>query len=61
MKNLDIENTCDDEIKDLQKDESIHNDEKDKEREDTQEYNEDFPILDTKTPSRMVQKDHPKS
>ena len=35
-KNLDsIENTCDDEIKDLQKDERIHNEEEDKEKEDT--------------------------
>ena len=58
-KNLDsIENTCDDEIKDLKKDESIHNEEEDKEREDTQEYNEDFPRPDTKTPSRRIQKDH---
>ena len=35
-KNLDnIENTCDDEIKDLQKDESIHNEEEEKEKEYT--------------------------
>ena len=35
-KNLDsIENTCDDKIKDSQKDESIHNEEEDKEKEDT--------------------------
>ena len=30
-----IENTCDDEIKDLQKDEIIHNEEEDKNKEDT--------------------------
>ena len=43
-KNLDsIENTCDDEIKDSQKDESIHSDEENKEKEGTQEYEEDFP------------------
>ena len=47
-KNLDsIENTCDYEINDLQKDESIHNEEEDKEKEDTQE----------ETPFRRVQKD----
>ena len=35
-KNIDIiENTYDDEIKDLQKDHSIHNKEEDKEKEDT--------------------------
>ena len=35
-KNLDsIENTYDDEIKHLQKDESTHNEEEDKEKEDT--------------------------
>ena len=34
-KNLD--NTCDDEIKDLKKDESIHNEEENKEKQDTQE------------------------
>ena len=57
-KNIDsIENTCDDEVKDLQKDESIHNEEEDKEKEDTQEYEEYFRRPDTKTPSRRVQKD----
>ena len=61
-KNLDsIENTCDDEIKDLKKDESIHNEEEDKEKEDTQEYAEYFPRPGTKTPSIRVQKDHPES
>jgi len=61
-KNLDsIENTCDDEIKDLQKDESIHNEEEDKEKEDTQEDDEDFPRSNTKNPFIRVQKDHPKS
>ena len=61
-KNLDsIENTCDDEIKYLQKDESIHNEEEDKEKEDTQEDDEEFPRPDTKTPYRRVQKDHPES
>ena len=61
-KNLDnIENTCDDEIKDLQKDENIHNEEEDKEMEDTQEDGEDFPRPDTENPSRRVQKDHPES
>ena len=40
-KNLDsIENTCDDEIKYLQKDESIHNKGEDKENEVTQEDEE---------------------
>ena len=58
-KNLDsIENTCDDEIKDLKKDESIHNEEEKKRR--TQENEEDFPRTDTKTPSRRIQKNHPK-
>ena len=58
-KNIDsIENTCDDEIKDLQKDESIHNEEEEKEKEDTHEYDEDFPRPNTKTPSRRVQRDH---
>ena len=45
----------------MQKDESIHNKEEDKEKEDTHEYDEEFPRPDTKTPSRRVQKDHPKS
>ena len=45
----------------MQKDESIHNEEEDKEKGDTQEDDEDFPRPDTKTPSRRVQKDHPKS
>ena len=59
-KNLDrIENTCDDEVKDLQKDERIHNEEEDKEKEDTREDDEDLPIPDTKTPSRRIQKNHP--
>ena len=58
-KNIDkIENTYADEIKDLQEDESIHNEEEDKEKEDTQEDDEDFPTPDTKNPSRRVQKDH---
>ena len=40
-KNLDsIENACDDKIKYLKKDQSIHNKEEDKEREDTQEDDE---------------------
>ena len=56
-----IENTCDDEIKYLQKDKRIHNEEEDKEKEDTQEDDKDFPRPDTKTPSRRVQKDHPES
>ena len=48
-KKLDsIENTCDDEIKELQKDESIHNEEEDREKEDTHEDDEDFPKPDTK-------------
>ena len=35
-KNIDnIENTCEDEIKDLQKDDNIHNEEEDKDNEDT--------------------------
>ena len=58
-KSLDsIENTCDYEIKYLQKDDSIHNEEEDKEKEDTKEDDEDFPRPDTKNPSRRVQKDH---
>ena len=52
-----IENTCDDEIKGLQKDDSIHNEEEDKEKEDEEE----FPRPDTKNPSRRIQKDHPES
>ena len=61
-KNIDsIENTCDDEIKDLQKDERIHNEEETKEKEDTQEDEEGFPRPNTKTPSRRIQKDHPES
>ena len=40
-KNLDsVENTCDDEIKYLQKDKNIHNEEDDKENEDTHEDDE---------------------
>ena len=43
-KNLDsIENTCDDEIKELKKDKRIHNEEEEKDKEDTQEYDEYFP------------------
>ena len=57
-KNIDsIENTCDDKVKYLEKDESIHNEGKDKEMEYTQEDDEEFPRPDTKTPSRRVQKD----
>ena len=58
-KNLDsIENTCDDEIKELKKDEIIHNKEEEKDKEDTQEDEEDFPRPDTKTPYRRIQKIH---
>ena len=53
-----MENTCDDEIKYLKKDERIHNEEEYKEKEDTHEDDEHFPRPDTKTPSRRVQKDH---
>ena len=61
-KKLDsVENTCDDEIKDLQKDERIHNEEEDKQKEDIMEDDAKFPRPDTKTPSRRVQKDHPES
>ena len=60
--NLDnIENTCDDEVKDLQKDESVHNEEEDTEKQDTQEDEEDFPRPNTKTPSRRIQKNHSES
>ena len=45
----------------MQKDERTHNEEDEKKKEDTQEYDEDFPRPDTKTPSRRVQKDHPES
>ena len=45
----------------MQKDKRIHNKEEDKEKEDTQEDDEEFSIPDTKTPSRRVQKDHPES
>ena len=45
-KNIDsIENTCDDEIKYLQKDKRIHNEEKEKEEEDTQEDEEYFVLV----------------
>ena len=61
-KNIDnIENTCDDKIKDLQKDENIYNKDEVKDKEYTQEYDEDFPIPNNKTPSRRIQKDHPES
>ena len=53
-----IENKCDDQIKDLKKNESIHNEEEDKEKEATHEDDEDFPRPDTKTPYRRVEKDH---
>ena len=42
----------------MQKDERIHNKEEDKEKEDTQEDDEDFPRPVTRTPSKGVQKDH---
>ena len=42
----------------MQKDESIHNEEENKEKEDTQEDEEDFPRPDTKTPSRRIQNNH---
>ena len=61
-KNIDsIENTCNEEIKNLQKDERIHNEEENKEKEDTQEDDEEFSIPDTKTPSIRIQKNHPES
>ena len=45
----------------MKKDESIHNEEEDKERVVTHEDNEDFPRPNTKNPFRRVQKDHPES
>ena len=53
-----VENTIDEESEDLQKDESTHDEEEGIEKEDTQEGEEDFSRLDTKTPSRRIQKNH---
>ena len=53
--------TNDEEKEDLQKDESIHDEEEELEEEDTLESQEDSPRSDTKTPSRRIQKDHPKT
>ena len=53
-----IKNTCDGEIKYLQKEESIHNEEEEKEKEDTQGDEEELPRPNTKTPSRRIQKNH---
>ena len=54
-------NASDNKTEELQRDKSTRNEEEDKEEEDTQEDEEYFPRHGTKTPSRRVQKDRPKS
>ena len=46
---------------DLQEDKSTHDEEEGIEKEDTQESEEDSPRLDTKNPSRRIQKNHPET